>query len=370
MNTMKTILIDDEPFALEVLKHMLTPYKEINIVGSYTKHIDALKEIKTVEPEIIFLDIEMGPMNGLELAEIFMRELEDVEIVFVTAYSQYAVDAFEINAIDYLLKPVQEKRLSKAISRLKEKKRDKDKYKKSVETLDKLKIYSFGGFKVVDSGSKALPWRTQKSKELFAYLWTRRGRTSSKDTILDAIFQDRELDKASTLLHTTVYQLRKNLEKLGYPNSIVYSEEGYQLDILTTSDLEQLMNIMQQESYSQEDIGEVLKIYIGDFLEEGYHWSIELQQRYRHLVFTMIEKFVKDEVKSERYDLTLKVYIDKLYQIDPFSNSVAEMMINYYGKRNDLLGLETFYKKYKEDLWEEMEVKPTKHILNIYNKYI
>ena len=115
---MKTILIDDEPMALEVLANLLPAYEDLDIVGRYTNPLDALEKIKITEPDIIFLDIEMGNMNGLELAQVFMAELPKVEIVFVTAYSQYAVDAFELNAIDYLLKPIQEKRLIKAIERL------------------------------------------------------------------------------------------------------------------------------------------------------------------------------------------------------------------------------------------------------------
>lgn len=113
MKIMKTILIDDEAMALEVLQQMLSPYKEIEILGSYTDYKEVIQDLKKIKPELVFLDIEMPEINGLEVAEIIMGEVEDVEIVFVTAYSQYAVDAFEINAIDYLLKPIQEKRLAK-----------------------------------------------------------------------------------------------------------------------------------------------------------------------------------------------------------------------------------------------------------------
>ena len=117
---MKTILIDDEPMALEVLANMLSPYEDIDIIGRYTNPTQALEKIKVSQVDIIFLDIEMGDVNGLELAQVFMEKDPQVEIVFVTAYSQYAVDAFELNALDYLLKPIQEKRLFKAIERLRE----------------------------------------------------------------------------------------------------------------------------------------------------------------------------------------------------------------------------------------------------------
>lgn len=370
MNIMKTILIDDEPMALEVLKHMLSPYKEIDILASYTHPSDALNNIKEIKPEVIFLDIEMGEINGLELAEIIMGELEDVEIVFVTAYSQYAVDAFEINAIDYLLKPIQEKRLSKAIGRLNERKKEKESYSRDMNVSNKLKISSFGGFQLVDSRGKPLNWRTRKSKELFAYLWTRKKQISSKDVIIEAVFPNRELEKASTLLHTTVYQLRKNLEKRGYINAIIYSEEGYKLNISIESDIEELISITEKERYDEEDIWEILKIYKGDFLEEGYHWAMEMQQMFRQLFFKFLEKFVKIEMQNERFSLVLKSALDKLYQIDPLSNSAILMIIKYYGKQRETVKLEKFFKDYEFELFEEMRLEPIKEIKDAYNKYI
>lgn len=101
------IIVDDEPIALEILATLLLSYDDIEIVGSYTDPLIALKEVKNKKAGIIFLDIEMGKMNGLEAAEAFINVDDTLEIVFITAYSQYAVDAFEINAIDYLLKPIQ-----------------------------------------------------------------------------------------------------------------------------------------------------------------------------------------------------------------------------------------------------------------------
>lgn len=73
---MRAILIDDELIALEVLEHMLNPYKSIRLLGSYTNYLDALKEIEKTKPNVIFLDIEMGEKNGLDVAEIFMEKLD------------------------------------------------------------------------------------------------------------------------------------------------------------------------------------------------------------------------------------------------------------------------------------------------------
>lgn len=368
---MKAILIDDEPMALEVLANMLSPYKDINIVGRYTNPLDALEKIKITEPDIIFLDIEMGNMNGLELAEIFMAELSKIEIVFVTAYSQYAVNAFELNAIDYLLKPIQEKRLFKAIERLRETIIEDKIENKNKNILDnRLKVLSFGGFQVLDNMGNPLKWRTQKSKELFAYLWEKKDGIVSKALIMEELFPDRDLEKASTLLHTTIYQLRKSLRDLGYANGIIYFDEGYQLNLPIVSDLEKLKNIISLKTYNDENMRELLEIYRGDFLEEGYHWAIELQQIFRGATLNWIEEFAKQQIEEGKLSLVLKISLDKAYEMDSFNGTLAEMIIHYYGMQNKKSNLEIFFNSYVRNLREEMNIEPRGSLINIYDKYM
>ena len=113
----KAIIVDDEPNAIKVMSSLLEGYNNIKIVASYTKPEAALAEIARVKPDVIFLDIEMGYIDGLTMADLFNQQ-HFVDIIFVPAYAHYAVQAFEVNAIDYLLKRVQIKRLDQAIERL------------------------------------------------------------------------------------------------------------------------------------------------------------------------------------------------------------------------------------------------------------
>lgn len=366
---MKTILVDDEPIALDVLKIMLSSYEDVDIVGSYTNPIDALDSSKEIQPEVIFLDIEMGEINGLEMAELFIEELDDVEIVFITAYSQYAVDAFEINAIDYLLKPTQEKRLHKTIGRLEEK--IKRKYIQNEKNdIKKLRVNSFGGFEVLDNMNNPLIWRTQKSKELFAYLWKKKEKAVSKMLIMDTIFPDKDLDKASTLLHTTIYQIRKNLKRFGWSNGIIHFNDSYQLNVPIISDAEELDKILELKQYNDENIREALKIYRGDFLEEGYHWALDIQQKYRDMVFNILEGFSRERLKDGILSSNLKACLDKIYKMDPFNEGVAKMMIDYYGKQSKRSSLEYFFNDYVGNLWVEMGLEPMESTLELYRKYM
>ena len=112
---MKAIIIDDERLARQELKTLLASYPEIQIVGEANNAETAIESIKQLKPDVIFLDIQMPGKNGFELLE----EISGVpEVVFVTAYDEYAIRAFEVNALDYLLKPVQSNRLAETVKKI------------------------------------------------------------------------------------------------------------------------------------------------------------------------------------------------------------------------------------------------------------
>lgn len=115
MKTFKTIIIDDERLAREEVKRALKNYPEFEIIGE-ASHVNEAKEIiESALPNIIFLDIHMPGKSGFDLLE----ELAIVpEVVFTTAYDQYAVKAFELNALDYLVKPLREERFAKTIEKV------------------------------------------------------------------------------------------------------------------------------------------------------------------------------------------------------------------------------------------------------------
>lgn len=112
-------IIEDEIFAREELKHQLSVYSDIIIVGEAKDAISAISEIKTIKPELIFLDIEMPGMKGLDFLDVLSTIQSYLPyVIVVTAYENYALKAFEYNVVDYLLKPINTKRLAEAISRV------------------------------------------------------------------------------------------------------------------------------------------------------------------------------------------------------------------------------------------------------------
>src|SRR5689334_4552190 len=113
--SLRAYLVDDEPLAIKRLVRMLEDDGRIEIVGSTSDPVIATEQIALLHPDVLFLDIEMPGMSGFDL----LTKLDPQPIViFTTAYSQYALQAFEVNSIDYLLKPVEEQQLDRALSKL------------------------------------------------------------------------------------------------------------------------------------------------------------------------------------------------------------------------------------------------------------
>jgi two-component system LytT family response regulator len=115
--TFRTLLVDDEQPALDRLRRLLAGSADIDVVGEARAGEDAMDQIATLKPDLVFLDIQLPGCTGMEVAASIGAP--SPRIIFCTAFDRYAVDAFELNAIDYLLKPVNRERLAKAIDKLK-----------------------------------------------------------------------------------------------------------------------------------------------------------------------------------------------------------------------------------------------------------
>ena len=112
--SLKSLIVDDEALARRGLKHRLADIDGVEVVGEARNGREAVKQIRELQPDLVFLDIQMPGMNGFDV----VRELRSDDlpaILFVTAYDEFAIDAFEVNAVDYLLKPVKQERLQAAM---------------------------------------------------------------------------------------------------------------------------------------------------------------------------------------------------------------------------------------------------------------
>ncbi|NJC34674.1 two-component system LytT family response regulator [Sphingomonas jejuensis] len=132
--TIRTILVDDEPLATQGLQLRLQAHDDIEVIETCTNGREAIRAIKTNKPDLVFLDIQMPGFDGFSVVQGLM-EVEPPLFVFVTAYSDHAIRAFEAQAVDYLMKPVDETRLSDTLDRVRQRLSEK----RGVEEVERLK---------------------------------------------------------------------------------------------------------------------------------------------------------------------------------------------------------------------------------------
>lgn len=135
---MKAIILDDEVHCIKALKMMCKKYTDVQVVQSYSDSVTAMKEIRNIEADILFLDIEMPFINGFEFLQLF--EIYPWKIIFTTAYDEYAVKAFKVRAVDYLLKPISKDDLLSAINLCSEV--SKDQIQDRISTTVNNELYS------------------------------------------------------------------------------------------------------------------------------------------------------------------------------------------------------------------------------------
>jgi two-component system LytT family response regulator len=111
----KTILIDDEPLARDIIRYYLADHPEIEIIAECRDGFEGLKAIAQFEPDLIFLDVQMPKISGFEMLELVERR---PAVIFTTAFDEFALKAFDVNAIDYLLKPIEKERFDQAVKKV------------------------------------------------------------------------------------------------------------------------------------------------------------------------------------------------------------------------------------------------------------
>jgi len=300
----RAVIIDDERPALEGLKFLLRKLG-VEVCGTFQNPLLAVEKSTELRPDVAFIDIEMPGMNGLETAERLLALVPDLKIIFVTAYHQYAVEAFELAAIDYVLKPVHPQRLERTLSRIRTEpvppSRPEEPAEANARTRDgtdgkagATKIRFLGQFECIGPNGQRLElhWRTAKAKELFIYLLYKRGAAVPKERLIDLLWPEMDEEKALTNLHTTVYQVRRLLKDQVLPCKLSYVENSYRLEVPDVgfdadrwdAEVKEALQDPLFDSVRLQRLKRLCGAYSGDFLEqEGYLWAEDERQRLRLL---------------------------------------------------------------------------------------
>lgn len=368
----QALLVDDERLALMKLQLMLEELKTVNVAGAFIDPAEALRAAPGLDPDVIFLDIEMPELNGMQVAELMQKLCPRASIVFVTAYNDYAVDAFELNALDYVLKPVRHDRLLKTVQRLE----SASAPEMSDKPAEPLMLCCLQSIRFERGGQplQSIRWRTLKAQELFAYLVHNRNRFISKDYLIEWLWPEFSYKKASTHLYTTIYQVRQCLKQAGIDVNINSTSEGYLLETggMLVDCAEWEKGILSLPAINEENYAEhqrLFDFYSGDYLDNyGYLWAESERQRLRtiwlHHAINMAEFFSG----SGKIPEAITIY-QRIVLLQPYFEQAYLGLMKIYDSIGERTAVEEQYNTLNDLLNRELNIELPPHIVSWYENW-
>jgi two-component SAPR family response regulator len=317
------------------------------------------------------LDIQIPEINGIELAEQLLEMKPKLSIVFVTAFDNFAIKAFELNALDYILKPVRKERLLNTVERIKQKFPDQILGKSEL-----LHICMFQQGIITDSSNNVLQlqWRTNKVLQLFLYLVHHRGTIISKAQLVELLWREYEPKKAFAQLYTAIYHIRKTLGAISNYISIKNISEGYLITLENVDvDVDRFENFIQTGvPISKDTIGEyerVLGLYKGEYLQGyDYLWAESERQRLQLLWVSNSLKIVNWYFSNHELERAVEIGFDIISR-NPLVEEAYFLLMKIFASMNNRLFVHQQYQQLKEVLYKELNEEPNQSITYWYNQW-
>lgn len=351
----RAIIVDDERPSVDKMAKLLGDSGIVDVKGKFSNPVEALEYLKKVKIDAAFLDIEMPELDGFELSNHVLDLQGWTAVVFVTAYNEYAVEAFRLNALDYLMKPVNKDRLKETLDRI-------IKEKNIQINPARMQLRCFGKFKVI-IGSGEVKFRTGKAEELLAYLIDRRGAEVSRNEIIDRLWPEYDGDRAVAHFNTTLHYVRKALLQNGIESSIEHSRGSYRLNAaFIDCDYHRFLSLVAAPNAINDmtisDYEETAALYTGDYLGGNeFQWaernSMSLKEKYIQLLLNMADYYKW----SGKHNKTVELMKAGLAH-EPLHTAINYRLIETLTALNDHISAAKYYDAYRRGLKTELGLKP------------
>lgn len=367
---MKVILIDDEKAMHFIMNKLLAKIATMEVVGEFYNTASATQFVQDQEVDLAFVDINMPEESGVYFAKRMAKEHPHIHIVFVTSNKDFALDAYDLFALDYIVKPVSINRLEKTIEKAIALNRY-DALENEIKISNKLSVYVLGGLEVHSERNGYVKFISRKSAELFGYLLLHRGRMVSRTKITTDVFGGMPLKNAETYLNTAIYQLRKSLEPHGYKHIVKSDNEGYGLELaeiyIDSIEFEKQLTLIY--SISTSNINKALDIeqlYRGElFGEKAYFWSLNDVERLTQLYSLFVKRLGENLLQSNESRVAIRL-LSKLLSFNELDEDTVKLLMMAYTAQNDYLALSRIYENYHKILHEELGISPSPEFVSTY----
>lgn len=364
---MYAILIDDELPNLQLLKLMIERRQDVEVIGAYSDPLEAWEAIINHKPDIIFSDIEMPHLNGIDLANRVQALDEDMSVVFVTAYSEYAVEAFDIGAIHYLLKPVTEEGIANCLHRV-------QRSRPGMNGLSKRwHIRCFGQLEVfAESADEAVRWPTAKSAELFAALVLNEGRAMDKWDLCERLWPEMNSKRMDHNLYSTVNRIRQALREVGAENVILRDSQGYRVDLSQfTCDYIEYKSLLPQ--YFSGDKLETAKRIVSLHREAllgtaDYQWMEAERTQVQSLLVDCLRVLAAHSLEHDPSQAF--AFLNRLLEADPCDEKVVATLMRLHAQRRNQAALVQTYETLVKRMKHELDLEPSATTIQLYSDLI
>lgn len=288
----KAIVVDDEWYNLEEISGLVEKSGFMRVEKKYQNPLRALEEEADISPQVAFIDVGMPEMDGITLAEKLLEKNPSLIVAFITAWDHYAVQAFDLNAIDYVMKPIKLDRFKQMIEKIRHEIGLKAPLQPSA-----LRIKCFGQLET-SIGGIPVKWERAKAEELFAYLLMNHGSCVHKDTLIQDLWPGYEYAKALPILQTSICKIRNIFSKIKQEAILNYSRNKYCLT-LTNAECDYFQVGQALSDYRIEDkttyalVEKACLLFGRGFLiEQGYLWSMEKDEELRKRLAQVLKEII------------------------------------------------------------------------------
>lgn len=371
----RAVIVEDEKPILELMKVLIGRHPGFTIVGGFVSPLEAADAIPSLQPDVVFLDVEMPRMNGVELAQQLRADLPRLAIIFTTAYKDYAVDAFGVQALDYLLKPVTPAAIERVTARLRsrgvvtEAVNDAPKPVKPAPPKASSVITCLGGFELKNSQGQTIKFRTRKAEELLAYFLCHPDKEISKWQLIEMLWPEMDEERSLPNLHTSIYSLKKMLKELGLACDIQKTIEGYrfnagaiQYDLLLYLrwDRDNGGGLEPQERFPYME--RLASLYKGPlFTGKPYAWSAALVESCDRIYLNLVHELVQRDL--DRHELEpVERRLEACLMWHPLNERLNAIRLELYARRKNWEGLRRHYARFASMYREEMGMEPPEEL--------
>jgi two-component SAPR family response regulator len=353
------------------MERQLSKIEDIDVIGTFMNPSEGTDFIIRENADVIFLDIDMSPISGMEIAERIIGERPDVQIVFVTAYEQYAVEAFELNASDYIVKPVRLDRLKVTVERIRKRMIKKGESQEDGPDLLRIRTAPFLAVEARPDVFEPFPWRTAKSEELFIYFLEHHGSVIEKSAIIDLLWSEYDVEKAYSLLYTTIYNIRKQLKPYVKHMKLHNHSYGYMLELKKVEiDREkwehEAESLPELDSKSVADYERVMAGYRGPYLAKyDYTWLEAERHRLDRLWTQLATRLAHYYMDEGDHGEAIRWYIEMTEQ-DPTREEAHFQLMKLYEATGDFTAMMQQYNVLHRVYREHFDMKPSEHIKDWY----